>query len=43
MTREVDVVPPTASVRDAALKMKELDVGAIPVCDGQMLQFAMPL
>jgi CBS domain-containing protein len=37
MTREVDVVPPTASVRDAALKMKELDVGAIPVCDGQKL------
>jgi CBS domain-containing protein len=37
MTREVDVIPPTASVRDAALKMKELDVGAIPVCDGQKL------
>jgi CBS domain-containing protein len=37
MTGEVDVVPPTASVRDAALKMKELDVGAIPVCDGQKL------
>ena len=37
MTREVDVIPSTASVRDAALKMKELDVGAIPVCDGQKL------
>ena len=37
MTREVDVIPPTASVRDAALKMKELDVGAIPACDGQKL------
>jgi CBS domain-containing protein len=38
MTREVDVIRPDASVRDAALKMKELDVGAIPVCDGQKLQ-----
>jgi CBS domain-containing protein len=37
MTREVDVVPPNASIRDAAAKMKELDVGAIPVCDGQKL------
>jgi CBS domain-containing protein len=37
MTREVDVIRPDASVRDAALKMKELDVGAIPVCDGQKL------
>jgi CBS domain-containing protein len=37
MTREVDVVAPNASVRDAAAKMKELDVGAIPVCDGQKL------
>jgi CBS domain-containing protein len=38
MTREVDVIPPNASVRDAAAKMKELDVGAIPVCDGQKLK-----
>jgi CBS domain-containing protein len=38
MTRHVDVVPPNASIRDAAAKMKELDVGAIPVCDGQKLQ-----
>ena len=37
MTRDVDVIPPDASVRDAAAKMKELDVGAIPVCDGQKL------
>jgi CBS domain-containing protein len=37
MTREVDVVAPNASIRDAAAKMKELDVGAIPVCDGQKL------
>jgi CBS domain-containing protein len=31
------VIPPDASVREAAAKMKELDVGAIPVCDGQKL------
>jgi CBS domain-containing protein len=37
MTRHVDVIPPDASVREAAAKMKELDVGAIPVCDGQKL------
>ena len=37
MTRDVDVIPPDASIRDAAAKMKELDVGAIPVCDGQKL------
>jgi CBS domain-containing protein len=37
MTRHVDVIPPSASIREAAAKMKELDVGAIPVCDGQKL------
>jgi CBS domain-containing protein len=37
MTRHVDVIPPHASIREAAAKMKELDVGAIPVCDGQKL------
>lgn len=37
MTRDVEVIPPIASIRDAAAKMKELDVGAIPVCDGQRL------
>jgi CBS domain-containing protein len=38
MTRDVDVIPPNASIRDAAAKMKELDVGVIPVCDGEKLQ-----
>jgi CBS domain-containing protein len=37
MTREVEVVAVDAPVRDAAAKMKQLDVGAIPVCDGQKL------
>jgi CBS domain-containing protein len=38
MTREVEVIRPDASIREAAAKMKDLDVGAIPVCDGQRLQ-----
>jgi CBS domain-containing protein len=37
MTREVEVVAVDAPVRDAAAKMKQLDVGAIPVCDGPKL------
>lgn len=37
MTQQVEAIPPNASIRDAAMKMKELDVGAIPVCDGQKL------
>lgn len=37
MTRQVEVIAPDAPVRDAAMKMKHLDVGAIPVCDGQTL------
>ena len=37
MTREVEVVSVDAPVRDAAAKMKQLDVGAIPVCDGLKL------
>ena len=37
MTRDVEVIPSDAPVREAAAKMKELDVGVIPVCDGQKL------
>jgi len=37
MTRDVEIVPSDATVKDAAAKMKELDVGVIPVCDGQKL------
>jgi CBS domain-containing protein len=32
MTRNVEVVSAGASLMDAARKMKELDVGLIPVC-----------
>ena len=38
MTRDVEVVSANASVKDAAVKMKNLDVGLIPVCDGDRLQ-----
>jgi CBS domain-containing protein len=37
MTRDVEVVRPDASVPEAARKMKSLDVGSLPVCDGQRL------
>ncbi|MGH8545734.1 MAG: CBS domain-containing protein [Gammaproteobacteria bacterium] len=38
MSTEVEIIPTNASIREAAAKMKELDVGAIPVCDGQELK-----
>ena len=37
MTRGVEVVRPDASLKDAALKMKTLDVGPLPVVDGDRL------
>ena len=38
MTPNVEVVSAKASLKDAAMKMKELDVGLIPVCDGDRLK-----
>jgi CBS domain-containing protein len=38
MTREVEVIHPNASVAEAAEKMKTLDVGPLPVCDGTNVQ-----
>jgi CBS domain-containing protein len=38
MTRDVEVVSAGASLKEAARKMKSLDVGLIPVCDGDRLQ-----
>ncbi|PTL76581.1 CBS domain-containing protein [Vitiosangium sp. GDMCC 1.1324] len=35
MTRDVEVINPNDTLRDAAEKMRTLNVGAIPVCDGQ--------
>lgn len=37
MTRNVEVISPGASVREAARRMDELNVGALPVCDGRRL------
>ena len=37
MTRGVRTLPPTASLVQAAQAMDALDVGSLPVCDGQSL------
>jgi CBS domain-containing protein len=37
MTPRVEVIRPDASIQEAAQKMKSLDVGPIPVCDGERL------
>jgi len=37
MTRDVAWIKPEDSVRQAAIKMEELNVGALPVCDGEKL------
>lgn len=38
MTPQVEVVAPTVPLVDCARKMRDLNVGAIPVCDGDRLQ-----
>jgi CBS domain-containing protein len=38
MTQRPDIVNATATVIEAAAKMRELDVGSLPVCDGDRLQ-----
>ena len=37
MTRAVDVINPEATLDEAAERMKTLDVGPLPVCDGDRL------
>jgi CBS domain-containing protein len=37
MTRDVRVIQPDRTVRDAARLMDEMNVGALPVCDGRRL------
>jgi CBS domain-containing protein len=37
MTPGVEVISPEASIRDAAEKMSHLDIGPLPVCDGDRL------
>jgi CBS domain-containing protein len=38
MTRDVTVIAPDADLQRAAQLMRDLDIGAIPVCDGKRLQ-----
>ena len=38
MTRQVEVVHPDATLAEAAAQMKRLDVGPLPVCDGDQLK-----
>jgi CBS domain-containing protein len=37
MTPEVEVISPEATIQEAAQKMSQLDVGPLPVCDGEQL------
>lgn len=37
MTPNVDVIRPDATLQEAAQKMRSLDVGPLPVCDGERL------
>jgi CBS domain-containing protein len=37
MTRHVDVIGPSTPLEEAAQKMRTLDVGSLPVCDGERL------
>jgi CBS domain-containing protein len=37
MTRDVEVVRPEATLREAAELMARIDVGSLPVCDGKRL------
>jgi CBS domain-containing protein len=37
MTARAETVPPDATLSHVAKRMKELDVGSLPVCDGERL------
>jgi CBS domain-containing protein len=37
MSRDVEVINPNDTLRDAAEKMRSLNVGPLPVCDGQRI------
>jgi len=37
LTKDPEVIRPDASIREAAKKMKQLDIGMLPVCDGERL------
>ncbi|MEH7119344.1 CBS domain-containing protein [Neobacillus vireti] len=37
MTTDIDCCSPESTCKEAAMKMKELDVGAIPICENEKL------
>ena len=37
ITREVETISPDTSAREAAQRMRSMDVGSLPVCDGRRL------
>src|SRR5688572_24445507 len=37
LTRDVETIRPDTSAREAAQRMRSMDVGALPVCDGRRL------
>src|SRR4051794_27719596 len=37
MTQGVDTIAPDATIQEAAQKMEQLDIGPVPVCDGERL------
>ncbi|WP_308302379.1 CBS domain-containing protein [Bacillus sp. V5-8f] len=37
MTRDVESCPPDTPIYEVAQKMKDLDVGVIPICEGDQL------
>src|SRR5688572_23379241 len=37
LTRDVETIRPDTSAREAAQRMRSMDVGSLPVCDGQQL------
>ena len=37
LTREVETIRPDTSAREAAQRMRSMDIGALPVCDGRRL------
>jgi CBS domain-containing protein len=37
MTPDVEVIHPDATLKEAATKMSQLDIGPLPVCDGERL------
>jgi len=38
MTKGAECTSPNATLKEAATRMKQLDVGSLPVCDGDRLQ-----